>query len=100
MLGLPTAVAETGVDELEPGDWLILYTDGVTEARDGDRQFFGLDRLIDVIERCVASGLNASEALRRMMHELLEHQHGVLQDDATMLVVEWSGGGEADLIAA
>ena len=100
LLGLAGKPCEAGVEQLQPGDRLFLYTDGVTEARDEDGRFFGLERFIDVVERGVASGLNASEALRRTMHEVMAHQRGVLQDDATILVVEWAGGGEQDLVAA
>jgi sigma-B regulation protein RsbU (phosphoserine phosphatase) len=94
LLGLPPHTCEPAAEQLERGDWLILYTDGVTEARDDARQFFGLDRFVDVVERCAASGLNAAEALRRIVHRVMEHQHGVLQDDATIVVVQWAGGDE------
>jgi sigma-B regulation protein RsbU (phosphoserine phosphatase) len=100
LLGLPRSTSEPAVEQLEPGDWLLVYTDGVTEARDEKRCFFGLDRFVDVIERCAATGLNAAETLRRIVQAIMEHQHGVLQDDATILLVEWAGGGERDLNAA
>ena len=29
--------------------------------------------------------------LRRLIRAVLEHQHGVLQDDATILLLEWTG---------
>jgi phosphoserine phosphatase RsbU/P len=81
------AVAE---ERLQPGDRLLLYTDGVTEARNADGSLFGLPRLIDLTERHVASGLPTPEILRRLSHAVLEHQAGVLQDDATLLLVEWT----------
>jgi len=94
--GRPATVAS---EQLEPGDWLVLYTDGVPEARDDERRFFGLDRLIDVIERCAADRGSAAETLRRVMHAVLEHQHGVLQDDASVVVVQWMTGLEHELEA-
>jgi serine phosphatase RsbU (regulator of sigma subunit) len=68
---------------------LLLYTDGITEARDARGRFFGTDRLIDFAERSGADGLPAPETLRRLAHAVLEHQRGLLQDDATLLMVDW-----------
>jgi phosphoserine phosphatase RsbU/P len=91
----PTIASE----QLEHGDWLVLYTDGVPEARDDRRQFFGLDRLIDVIERSAADRRSAAETLRKVMHAVLDHQHNVLQDDASLVVVQWMTGLEHELDA-
>ncbi|GGN12533.1 hypothetical protein GCM10010109_23180 [Actinoplanes campanulatus] len=76
---------------LEPGDRLLLYTDGIIEARSRDGEEFGLDRLTDFTVRATADGLAAPETARRLVHAILEHQHGVLQDDATLLLVEYRG---------
>jgi len=94
--GPPKAHAE---EQLEPGDWIVLYTDGIPEARDEERNFFGMDRFINVIERCAADRLPAPETLRHIMQSILRHQHGTLQDDATLLIVQWAGGGELQLNA-
>ena len=93
----PAKPVSTAEEQLERGDWLVLYTDGVVEARDSSRAFFGLDRFVDVLERCAADGQPGPETLRRITHAVLDHQHGVLQDDATMLIVEWASGHERDL---
>jgi sigma-B regulation protein RsbU (phosphoserine phosphatase) len=42
------AFAEVSV-KFEPGDLLLMYTDGVTEAMDGDNDLYGRDRLIRLI---------------------------------------------------
>ena len=53
---------------------------------------FGLDRLIDLLEREAASGRTAEELLRRLVRAVLEHQGGSgLRDDATLLLVQWTG---------
>jgi anti-anti-sigma factor len=88
-LGLPDQ-ARVGQESLEPGDRLLFYTDGITEARDPDGEFFGLSRLLDLAERHAAAGLSAPETLRRLSHAVLNHQHGRLDDDATLMIVEWS----------
>jgi len=68
-----------------------LYTDGVTEARTEDGEQFGLERLVDLLEREAASGRTAEELLRRLVRAVLEHQGGGLRDDATLLLVQWTG---------
>jgi sigma-B regulation protein RsbU (phosphoserine phosphatase) len=77
-------------ESLERGDWVVFYTDGITEARDTERNFFGLEGLIDHLERSAAMDLPAPEFLRRLSHDVLDHQGGVLQDDATLVVAQWS----------
>lgn len=99
LFGLPARYVAPGVEQLERGDWLVFYTDGVVEARDSARQFFGLERLIDVVERCAADHQNASETLRRITHAVLRHQHQVLQDDASVVIVQWNTTLEQELTA-
>jgi hypothetical protein len=93
-LGSPGEGAEEG---LEPGDQVVFFTDGVTEARSPDGTFFGADRLIDLVSRTSAGGTPPPETLRRLMHSILDHQEGDLQDDATAVVVEWKGLGRETL---
>jgi hypothetical protein len=90
--GLGDGAPKPGVAELEPDDTVLLYTDGVTEARTADGEQFGLDRLVDLLEREAASGRTAEELLRRLVRAVLEHQGGSgLRDDATLLLVQWTG---------
>ena len=89
-LGLQPDAPEVGEERLERGDRLVLYTDGVIEARAADGEFFGIDRLVDLISREAAAGRPAAETMRRLNLAILAHQEGVLQDDATTLMVEWS----------
>ena len=80
--------------DLEPDDTLLLYTDGVTEARAADGELFGLDRLTDLLEQEAASGRPPEEILRRLVRALTEHQPEGLRDDATLLLVQWTGRAE------
>ena len=89
--GLGDGAPEPGIEQLEPDDVVLLYTDGVVEARTPDGELFGLDRLADLLEREAASGRSAEEVLRRLVLAVLEHQAGGLRDDATLLLVQWTG---------
>ncbi|MFD0203776.1 MULTISPECIES: PP2C family protein-serine/threonine phosphatase [Saccharothrix] len=89
--------AQPATEQLQPGDRVLFHTDGVTEARSPDGALFGLDRLVDLTERHEAAGLPAPETLRRIVHAVLEHQHGSLQDDATLLLLEWTTTGQLAL---
>lgn len=90
-LGLPEA-GEVAQHDLQPGDRLLFYTDGVTEARNRAGEFFGLERLVDLAERHAAGGLPPPEKLRRLTREVVNHQQGTLVDDATLMIVDWHPG--------
>jgi len=91
----PVPVNEVG---LQRGDMVLLYTDGLSEARLPDGTFFGVERLAQYIERQAAAGYPAPETLRRLRHAVLAHQQGRLQDDASALLVEWGRGTERSLL--
>jgi len=78
-----------GSESLEPGDVLLLYTDGVVEARSPEGDFFGQDRLVDLLTRNMAAGLPVVETMRRTVQALLEHEQSQLSDDATLMLVAW-----------
>jgi sigma-B regulation protein RsbU (phosphoserine phosphatase) len=89
-LGLTDPQVQIAEVTLERDDRLLFYTDGVTEARTPGGERFGLSRLVGLVERHVRSDLAAPEMLRRLAHAVIEHQGGPPDDDATLLLVEWS----------
>jgi hypothetical protein len=86
----PGGRAPAATDRLEPGDRLLAYSDGITEARDEQGRFFGLEQLIEFTERAEQDQVSAPETLRRLGAAVLAHQHGRLQDDATLVMLDWS----------
>jgi stage II sporulation SpoE-like protein len=82
----PPVVVE---ESLEPADILLLYTDGIVEARTPGGETFGIDRLIEFAGKAAADGLPAPETARRLVHAILRHQDDRLQDDATLLLAQW-----------
>lgn len=87
--GLPRTTPPVHTIRLEPGDRLLVHSDGVTEGRDADGDPFGEDRLVDTVTRAMADGLPAPEALRRLVRRITAHQNDRLQDDATVLLTAW-----------
>ena len=85
--GHPDIVEEA----LQPGDHVLMYTDGVVEARSADGTFFGQQRLVDLVTRTLADRTPAPETMRRLVRAILAHQYEQLQDDATALLLAWSG---------
>lgn len=81
--GLPGAPdCEVESFPFEPGDLLLLYTDGVSEARDDKGAFYPL------VERAAAwSDCSPQQVLRQLRTDLLAHTNGRLGDDAAAVAV-------------
>jgi serine phosphatase RsbU (regulator of sigma subunit) len=94
---MPSDRAAVGYEQLEPGDRLLLYSDGIVEARDALGEFFGEHRLVDFTQRAELAGLPAPETLRRLTAAVLAHQAGHLQDDATLVLIDWSADARGRL---
>ena len=70
-----------------PGEVLVLYTDGVTEALSPNGEEFGRDRLITAVKS--GSTLSARELIASMQRDVLQWTDGVgLTDDATFFVIK------------
>jgi len=96
-LGLQVRKPDVCEFQLNVGDRVVLYTDGVVEARSPSGEFFGEERLADFIDRGAAEGDSAPETLRRLMRRVLDHQADHLQDDASIVLLEWRTGTERRL---
>ncbi len=75
---------------LGPGSRLVLYTDGVTEARSPiGGAFLGQEGLVEAL--AARAGLATAELADALMSDVLAYSRGVLRDDAALLVVEVRG---------
>jgi hypothetical protein len=77
------------VEALHTGDQVLVYTDGVIEARTENGEWFGMDRLVDFLTRALADQLPLPETMRRLVHAILAYQHDQLQDDASAVILQW-----------
>jgi serine phosphatase RsbU (regulator of sigma subunit) len=77
---------------------VLLYTDGLTEARRPGGELFTVERLGEFIEREAASGRAAPETLRQLREAIIDRGAGALNDDARALLVEWRHGAGAALL--
>ncbi len=71
--------------QLESGDRLVLYSDGLTEAMDSGKREFGARRLAELGSRSVR--LSASEFLETIRNEVARFCEGSFQDDFTVVVI-------------
>ncbi|HWF89803.1 MAG TPA: PP2C family protein-serine/threonine phosphatase, partial [Pyrinomonadaceae bacterium] len=71
--------------QLYEGDKLLLFTDGVTEARNADGEEFGEQRL----QECLRShdGRNAAELRTVILNEVTDFCAGNFDDDATLMIL-------------
>ena len=53
---------------------------------------FGLERLMSEVEQYIGAGVLPSETLRRLAARLRQHRGGELEDDATLVFLEWQPG--------
>ncbi|SDN54775.1 Stage II sporulation protein E (SpoIIE) [Actinacidiphila guanduensis] len=84
-LGLDRAEAAVPFEvDFRPGDQLLLYTDGVTEARDAAGMFYPLRERA----RLLADG-DPQRALEALRADLVRHAEGPLHDDAAMLLLRY-----------
>jgi hypothetical protein len=87
--GLESSGLAVSEESLQPGDWLVLHTDGITEARDASGAWFGEERLVEFLVQAAAGAQPPPETARRLIQAVLAHQGGLLQDDASILMACW-----------
>lgn len=87
---LSIATYQTGEVHLAPGDLVIVYSDGVTEARSTTDEEFGRDRLLEVAR--AGRGQKPDVVLEALLGAVSRFSHGAAQaDDITALVFRFRG---------
>ncbi|MGW3497977.1 PP2C family protein-serine/threonine phosphatase [Streptomyces sp. NPDC001020] len=77
--------------KLEPGDRLLCFTDGLIEEHAMGEEQFGEGQLIDWVNQLERTGRGIRTVARSLSHTLKRARGGHTTDDATLLLVEWSG---------
>jgi serine phosphatase RsbU (regulator of sigma subunit) len=72
---------------LEPGDRLVLFTDGVLEALPEGGLAYGANRLDDVL--LASRELPPYEVTRLVLRDVIAHRAGDLADDLTVVCLDW-----------
>jgi len=86
-LGVRTGVTyQEDAETLEPGQILVLYTDGVTEASSPQDELYGLDRFAKLVSRC--GSLKLSQMFEHIDKDLKKFQQGNQFDDITVLALK------------
>jgi serine phosphatase RsbU (regulator of sigma subunit) len=78
---------EVGVYNILDGDQIVLYTDGITEARNKKEEFYEIERLTKAIHRY--RNQDTSLACKNIINDVIEYSGGEsqVQDDLTILIV-------------
>jgi sigma-B regulation protein RsbU (phosphoserine phosphatase) len=89
---MPQRSYEAQARQLSPGDVLVLYTDGITEAFNADREMFGVERLLEVVRtHHMASARELVEAIEAEVTAFAGE--APQSDDITLLVVRCHSSG-------
>ncbi len=76
--------------QLQPGDVIVYYTDGLTDAENPNGENFGEARLCRVVEE--ARSLSAADVLRHILNSVEQFGQGIAPfDDLTLMVVRYTG---------
>jgi serine phosphatase RsbU (regulator of sigma subunit) len=87
-LGLGVA-PEVDTATLEPGERLLLFTDGLIEARGIDGSFFDLPHEARALESHGPSSVDTLDAdLERLLGQVRQHAQGVVKDDLAVLLLQ------------
>ncbi len=77
------------VMQLEPGDRLVFYTDGLLEAKSPEGEIFGEERLGQAMLRLAS--LDCADLSEALVRQVEDFAAGKLDDDLTILVIEYQG---------
>ena len=76
---------------LQAGDRLLVYTDGVVERRGSPVPSPHLDQLTEQLIASTSDAVTTEETVRRLVRSILESLDAGLDDDATLVLVDYHG---------
>ncbi|MGI8741584.1 MAG: SpoIIE family protein phosphatase [Bryobacteraceae bacterium] len=91
--GLPLGMLDSGEYavrqiQLKPGDKIVIYSDGLSEAENADGEFFDKKGLTETIR--IHAALGSAALLQELTHAVEEFtENGILTDDITIVVLEY-----------
>ncbi len=79
---------ETLNQSLSPGDKILIYTDGIVEAIDNNKNMFGAERLIEIVGQ--SKETSCAESIDAIYSELMKFvgNESALEDDVTLIMVK------------
>jgi len=81
---------------LEPGDFLVVYTDGLVEALNHDRDMYGFDGAREHLARSAAVPATAQDRLDRCLADMQRFVDGErLHDDVTLVILQVPDGPDS-----
>ena len=87
---MPSAAYEYATEQLEPGDVVVVCSDGVTEARNVANEEFGRDRMLEAVRSM--HGAKSDLVLEQLLSAVNQFARGAPQaDDITVLVFRYRG---------
>ncbi|MEL6672122.1 MAG: SpoIIE family protein phosphatase [Bacteroidota bacterium] len=73
--------------EYQSGDIMALYTDGIVEARNEEKEEYGYDRFQEIIQQNLQEP--AQEIADRIVQSVKDFTHGEMSDDYTVLIIKF-----------
>jgi sigma-B regulation protein RsbU (phosphoserine phosphatase) len=89
----PEEICELASADLSPGDVVVFYTDGVTEAENRFGEEFGMQRLSAIVHR--GSSLSAEDLMANIYNSAATFCGDNFNDDVTILVVKCNFDGSS-----
>jgi serine phosphatase RsbU (regulator of sigma subunit) len=81
---------------LDPGDLLVMYTDGLTEAKNRHGERYGTDRLLENVAMCAAEP--AEEVPESLFLSAFSFADGHLEDDVAIMALRRTGSGPDGIV--
>jgi serine phosphatase RsbU (regulator of sigma subunit) len=91
---IPDMKFSSSIVNLQPGDTLVLFSDGVSEAMDPDQDEYGIERLKKAVGECPAGSV--SDMQEAILESVRQFARGERQaDDVTLLLLRYTGAAAA-----